>query len=250
MGSLPWPDALRLDLPARDRTRRRPAVHLRGGGRGRAGGDRRDAVRATTRAGGRRVARGRRARGDRAGGGRKGRRAGAAGPRRARPVARRLLRLHAGPGTGPRRAGASEAAQGAGASRRTPVIRRRGGPGGALPRAARGGRPDRRGLRRGRRRVVPALRADRLREDRGLPAGVRGHARTGPRRDRTRAGDLADAADGGPRAGAVRRECRDPALGAHGGRAPRRARADRQRRGAGRGGGALGRLRPGARASA
>ena len=72
-------------------------------------------------------------------------------------------------------------------------------------------------------------------------------ARAGPRRDRARAGDLADAADGGPRAGAVRRAGGDPALGADRGRAPGRARADRQRRGADRGRGALGRLRAGAR---
>ena len=81
------------------------------------------------------------------------------------------------------------------------------------------------------------------RQDRGLPPGVRGGARARPRRDRARAGDRARAADGRPRARPLRRPRRDPALGAHRRRAARRARADRERRGAHRRRRALGDLR-------
>ena len=101
--------------------------------------------------------------------------------------------------------------------------------------------------RRGRREL-PAARRDRERQDRGVPAGVRGGARAGPRRDRARAGDRAGAADGRPRPGAVRRPRRDPPFGADRRRAARRARADRERRGADRRRRPLGRLRAGARA--
>ena len=98
--------------------------------------------------------------------------------------------------------------------------------------------------------AVPALRADRLREDRGVPPGLRGSARARARRDPARAGDLARAADRRPGARAVRRPGRDPPLRAHRRGAARRARADRERRGADRRRRALGGLRAGARARA
>ena len=58
---------------------------------------------------------------------------------------------------------------------------------------------------------------------------LRRGARARARRDRARAGDRARAADGRPRPRPLRRARRDPALGADRRRAPRRARADRER---------------------
>ena len=106
-------------------------------------------------------------------------------------------------------------------------LRRRSRAAPRSPTSSDGGRADRRRDRRRSGRRVPALRRDRLREDRGLPPGLRRRARARPRRDPARAGDRARAADGRPRAGALRRPRRDPALGPHRRRAPRRARADR-----------------------
>ena len=99
-------------------------------------------------------------------------------------------------------------------------------------------------------RRLPALRADRIREDRGLPPGLRCRARAGARGDPARAGDLAGAADGRTGARPLRRPGRDPPLRAHRCGAARRARADRERRGADRRRGALCHLRAGARARA
>ena len=79
------------------------------------------------------------------------------------------------------------------------------------------------------RRAPPAARPDGQRQDRGLPACVRGGARAGPGRDRARAGDRADAADRRPLPGALRRPGRGPALGAD----RRRARDERERIAAG-----------------
>ena len=100
----------------------------------------------------------------------------------------------------------------------------------------------------GGRRQPAALRRDRLRQDRGVPPGVRGRARARARRDRARPGDRARAADGRPRPRPVRRAGRDPALGVERCRAARRARADRERRGAHRRRRALGCVRAGRRA--
>ncbi len=61
----------------------------------------------------------------------------------------------------------------------------------------------RRARRHGRSR--PSPRADREREDRGLPAGGRGGARARPRRHRARPGDRAHAADRRSVPGAIRR---------------------------------------------
>ena len=103
------------------------------------------------------------------------------------------------------------------------------------------------GPRRSRAGAPPARRADRERQDRGLPPGLRGGARARPRHDRARAGDRARAADGRPVPAALRRHGRDPPLGARAGRAARRARSDRARRGADRRRRALGDLRADAR---
>ena len=118
--------------------------------------------------------------------------------RRARALARRLLRLDAGPGARARRARGAEAPQGAGAAGRAAGARRRSGA--AAPVGAADASPSTRivdGARR-RRGEPAALRRDRLGQDRGLPPGVRGGARARPRRDRARAGDRARAADGRP----------------------------------------------------
>ena len=79
---------------------------------------------------------------------------------------------------------------------------------------------------------------------------MRGRARARARRDRARARDRAHAAGGRPLPGALRRADRAAALGTDRGRAARRARADRVRRGARRRRRALGGLRAGARARA
>ena len=105
------------------------------------------------------------------------RRAGAAGARRARALARRLLRLDAGARARARRAGVAEAAQGAGAAGRAAGARR------ARPSRSQLSEPQVAAVERivdgdrRRRRQLPALRRDRLGQDRGLPAGVRRRAR-------------------------------------------------------------------------
>ena len=81
---------------------------------------------------------------------------------------------------------------------------------------------------------LPPLRRNGQRQDRGLPPGVRGCARTRPRRDRACPGDRAHAADARPLPRALRRAHRCAALGADGCGAARRARAHRERRGADR----------------
>ena len=97
-----------------------------------------------------------------------------------------------------------------------------------------GARRSRRELSEGQRAAVarivdggarerPALRRYRLRQDRGLPAGVCRDARARPGRDHPRSGDRARAADGRPSPRALRRAGRDPALRADRGRAARRA---------------------------
>ena len=70
-------------------------------------------------------------------------------------------------------------------------------------------------LARGRaRRRAPPARRDRVGQDRGLPAGGGAGAGTRAGRDRARAGDRADAADGRALPGALRRHRRAAALGA------------------------------------
>ena len=99
-----------------------------------------------------------------------------------------------------------------------------------------------------RRRPRPARGRDRQRQDGGLHPRLRGRARARPRRDRARAGDRAHAADARPLPGPLRRPRRRPPLGALRGRAARRARADRDRGDARRRRRALGGLRARARA--
>ena len=239
-------EPLRLGLPARQRQGAGLAdLHLRGARRGREGRGRRGALRPLEGARRRRRRRRRRAGGDQVARDRAGGRGAAAGARRPRALARRVLRLDPGAHARARRAARAEAsrrAAGAAVARRA---RGRGRAGAADRRAARGDRPDRRRVRE--RRELPARRRDRQRQDRGLPPGVRGGARARARRDRARAGDRADAAGGRPLRGALRRRARDPALGPDRRRAPRRARADRARRGAHRRRRAVGDLRAGAR---
>ena len=146
-----------------------------------------------------------------------------------RALDRGVLRLDARARTRAGRAGAPEAAQGAGSAGRAAVVRRRGRAPRAPAGAAGGDRPDRLRDRCRLRRRLPALRADRLGEDRGLPPGLRGGARAGTRHDPARAGDLAGAADGRTGSRPVRRPGRDPALGADRSGAARRAPSDRER---------------------
>ena len=103
------------------------------------------------------------------------------------------------------------------------------------------------GLGRSRAGAPPPRRADRERQDGGVPPGLRRGTRARPRHDRARAGDRARAADGRPVPAALRGHGRDPPLGARAGRAARRARSDRARRGADRRRRALGDLRADAR---
>ena len=91
---------------------------------------------------------------------------------------------------------APRAARRAAVARRARVARGRARAGGADRRAAGRGRADRRGARRGRRRARPARGADRQRQDRGVPPGLRRGARARARDDRARPGDRARAADG------------------------------------------------------
>ena len=117
----------------------------------------------------------------------------------------------------------------AGARRRTPAARRCTGeaePAQLTEPQQQADRADRRGARC-RRRAPPARRADGQRQDGGLPPGVRRCARARAGRDRARPRDRADAADGRAFPGALRRPHRRAPLGAHRGRAARRARADR-----------------------
>ena len=108
--------------------------------------------------------------------------------------------------------------RGDGPARRTCRPKRR-------PRAepAAGGRAgeDRRRAGRGRR-DVPAPRRDGQRQDRGLPAGLRGGARARARGDRARARDRAHAADASAASARASRTRRRAPLRTHGGRAPRR----------------------------
>ena len=155
--------AVRLGLSARDGARGRARVHVRGRrtasgvgaivrvpfGRSRARG----IVVALDDA----AARRRRGAADRG-----GRRRGAAGARRARALARRLLRLDAGARARARRAGDAEAAQGAGAAGGAAGARRRGRAGRALARrSARRSRGSSTAIDAGGGNV-PALRRDRL----------------------------------------------------------------------------------------
>ena len=77
-------------------------------------------------------------------------------------------------------------------------------------RAGRRDRPD--GRPAGHRPAPAAPRGHRQRQDRGLPACRRRHARARPLGDRARARDRADAADRRPLRRALRRHRRDPAL--------------------------------------
>ena len=63
-----------------------------------------------------------------------------------------------------------------------------------------------------RARELPPLRRHGQREDRGLPPGVRGRARTRPRRDRARSRDRTDAADARTLSRALRRAHRRASL--------------------------------------
>jgi len=135
--------------------------------------------------------------GDRDVGGRARDRGAAACARRARVVDRGVLtapRPRARSRLLPRAAAAARPARAAGGARRSS---RRGGAGVAQRVTARSARPDRRVARRRGERELPPPRGDREREDGGVPAGVRGGARTWPRRDRACPRDRADAAGAG-----------------------------------------------------
>ncbi len=100
------------------------------------------------------------------------------GARRPRALDRRLLRLHARPGARARRAAPPRAPAACGPRRpagsRWPASRSRPS---LTDGAARRRRAHRRRPRRGDRRAPPARGADRQRQDRGVPAGLRGGAR-------------------------------------------------------------------------
>ena len=149
-----------------------------------------------------------------------------------RSVARGLLRLDAWSCARARRAAEARAAQGASAAGRAGLAAGRSGAERAdrFPGACAGAPA----WRVRRRRPLPALRRHREREDRGLPASGGRGAAPRPGRDRPRSRDRARAADRGPLSRAVRRSSGHPALVADRGGAPRRARADRLRRGADR----------------
>ena len=222
-------DEVRLRVPARDGAGARAAVHLRGrrrtssaarsspsrsGGDGRAASSSRvdDAPPGRRRPGRRSTASSAACR-PRSSSSRSGSPTTTARRRRARSRSSRRRRRSGGRSRRRRRSGTRST------SRRR--VRRR------CPR--RSGTPSRGSSPRSTRAAANLLLwgATGSRQDRGLPPGLRGCARARSRRDRARAGDRARAADGRPRARAVRRPRRDPALGADRGGAPRRARADR-----------------------